>query len=118
VFQAEVEAINHGATLALEISEKTKNNFNKYGDLSKHTFHFISDSKASLMAIHKRTTNSKTVLNCINNLKTLQNHNPITLNWIKAHNNHQGNELADFLAKKAQTQPHPHRAPHKIPSPI
>jgi hypothetical protein len=63
VFQAEVEAINHGATLALEISEKTKDNLIKYGDLYKYTFHFISDSKASLMAIHKRTTNSKTVLN-------------------------------------------------------
>jgi ribonuclease HI len=106
VFQAEVEAINHGATLALEISDKTKDNLNKYGDLSKHTFHFISDSKASLLAIHKRTTNSKTVLKCINNLKILQNHNPITLNWIKAHNNHPGNELADFLAKKG-TNPTP-----------
>jgi ribonuclease HI len=54
----------------------------------------------------KRTTNSKTVLNCRNNLKILQNHNPITLNWIKAHNNHPGNELADFLAKKG-TNPTP-----------
>jgi ribonuclease HI len=117
LFQVEVEAINHGATIALEISNKTKNNFNKYCDLSKHTFHFISDSKTSLMAIHKRTTNSKTVVNCINNLKALQAHNPITLNWIKAHNYHPGNELADFLAKKAQLQPHPPRASHKIPTP-
>ena len=103
VFQAEVEAINHGAILALEITNKTTNNLNKYGDLSHHTFHFISDSKASLQAVHKRTTDSKTVLTCINNLKILQTHNPIDLNWIKAHNNHHGNELADLLAKKGTT---------------
>jgi ribonuclease HI len=118
VFKAEVEAINHGAILALEISDKTKDNLNKYGNLSKHTFHFISDSKASLMVIHKRTTNSKTVLICTNNLKLLLNRNPITLNWIKAHNNHPGNELANFLAKKAQTQPHSHLAPLITTSPI
>jgi hypothetical protein len=38
-------------------------------------------------------------LNCINNLKVLQTHNPITLNWIRAHKTHPGNELADLLAK-------------------
>ena len=113
VFQAEVEAINKGASLALEITDKTNNNLNKYGDLSKHTFHFISDSKASLQAIHKRTTDSKTVLNCINSLKLLQTHNPITLNWIKAHNNHPGNELADFLATKGtKITPPPPGFPH------
>ena len=48
----------------------------------------------------KEKTESKTVLKCIKTLKTLLSHNPITLNWIKAHNNHPGNELADLLAKK------------------
>jgi hypothetical protein len=75
VFQAEVEAINHGALVALELTDKTNNNLIKFGDLSNHTFHFISDSKASLQALSKRTTDSKTVLNFIHNLQALQQNN-------------------------------------------
>ena len=115
VFQAEIEAINHGAHLALQIINKTYENLTKYGDLSHHSFHFISDSKASLQAIYKRSTESKTVLNCIQTLKKLLSHNPITLNWIKAHNNHPGNELADLLAKKGTATTPP--VFHQIPTP-
>jgi hypothetical protein len=79
VFQTEVEAISQGAALIIEITNKTNDNHKKYGDLSNHIFHFISDSKASRQAVYKRTTEYKTVLNCINNLKALQTQNPIHL---------------------------------------
>lgn len=62
----------------------------------------LSDSKAALQAIdapsHSRTL---TIDNCLNLLNWLASNNKIVvLQWIPAHCGIQGNEAADFLAKK------------------
>ena len=106
VFQAEIEAINQAATLALQITH-SPDLHNLYGNLSSHSFIIISDSKAAILALSNRTHNSKTVLNCKTSLQRLTTSHPVTLHWIKAHAGHPGNELADQLAKAGSTPPPP-----------
>jgi hypothetical protein len=50
--------------LAMNMTRSTPDHLKLYCDLSNHTFHFISDSKAALLALVKRTIESKTVINC------------------------------------------------------
>ena len=46
---------------------------------------------------------SKTVLKCIESLNLSGINKEITIKWVKAHNNHCGNEYADMLAKTGTT---------------
>ena len=59
----------------------------------------FSDSRAALQALDSYDIPSSTTLNTIQKLNALgTNTKRLTLNWIKAHNGHEGNEIADRLA--------------------
>ncbi|GBL81900.1 hypothetical protein AVEN_50497-1 [Araneus ventricosus] len=56
------------------------------------------DSMSNLLAMNSIKTNNKTA----KGVQTLLSQHPnITINWIKAHNGHLGNEYSDQLAKRA-----------------
>ena len=62
----------------------------------------FSDSRAALQALDSYQTKTKTVQHTINELNKLGTISKrLTLNWIKAHNKHEGNEEADKMAKLA-----------------
>jgi ribonuclease HI len=63
-----------------------------------------SDSQAAITAISNINISSNTVLECRNLLNRLGSKNKITIRWVKAHNAHEGNELADSLAKTGANQ--------------
>jgi ribonuclease HI len=63
-----------------------------------------SDSQAAITAISNINISSNTVLECRNLLNRLGSKNKITIRWVKAHNAHEGNELADKLAKAGANQ--------------
>ena len=91
VFQAEVTAIKESAQMLLNSGWKNK------------IITFFSDSQASLAALKKLTVNSDTVDKCLTVLNALGKDNQIHLKWVKAHVGTQGNEIADFLAKKGSS---------------
>ena len=93
VFQAEVTAINKCAEENL-----------RRGYRGKH-IEILSDSQAALKALTSNKIKSKLVWNCLNNLKTLANHNKLSLKWVPGHEGISGNERADQLAKKAAAEP-------------
>lgn len=63
---------------------------------------FFSDSRSTLQALDNHRIKAKTVQNTINLLNTLgQITKRTSLNWIKAHNDHKGNEYADKMANTA-----------------
>ena len=88
VYQAEVTAIQKAASWLHTQNIKHK----------VITIH--SDSQSSLDALDKVTTNSETVLKCMEDLNTLGTNNDISLKLIKAHVGNLGNETADALAKR------------------
>ncbi|KAJ8937661.1 hypothetical protein NQ318_011345 [Aromia moschata] len=47
----------------------------------------------------------RTTKNCMDSLTQLAEHNSITLKWMRGHQGHEGNERADFLAKKGAEVP-------------
>ena len=60
-----------------------------------------SDSQAALLAIGSNIVSSRVVLECIQTLNKLgKQGNSITLQYIKAHVGHDGNEAADLNAKR------------------
>ena len=63
-----------------------------------------SDSQAAIMAIGKTYTNSSIVKECVNKLNELSLRNKVSLQWIKAHVGHDGNEAADKNAKAGAEQ--------------
>ena len=85
VFQCEVRAI----AMACD-SVKTLAN----GDIQ-----FYVDSQAAIKALFADLISSRTVLATIIALETLSLRNKVTINWIKAHNGHSLNDIADQLAK-------------------
>ena len=91
IFQAELIAIKNAANYLV----KNKSLKPKYVKI-------FSDSRAALMALdsHKITllTTHETIT-ALNKLGRLTKR--VSLNWIKAHKGHPGNELADKLAKIA-----------------
>lgn len=89
VFQAELTAITMAANMLLdqEFDQAT----------------FFVDSQAALLAINKPFTESKEATQCASALQTLSEKHRITLNWIKAHVGHEGNEEVDDLAKQGTT---------------
>ncbi|KAF6214378.1 hypothetical protein GE061_009118 [Apolygus lucorum] len=88
IFQAEVHAIQLCAEEML----------NKH--LNRAKVYILSDSQAALKAIASYTINSKLVWECLNTLKTVAQNNQVTLLWIPGHEGHEGNEIADNLAKR------------------
>ena len=88
VFQAEVVAVIKAAEL-LE---------NK--DIQNKSIAIFIDSHAAIRAIASRQIKSRVVLNCRAVLKRLCDRNSITLCWVPGHSGHEGNEKADFLARK------------------
>ena len=89
VFQAEVLAISRAC-------EALKPRINQ-------NIVFRSDSQSALLAIKSHETNSSLILECIKKLNKVGSKNKLTLQWIKAHVGHDGNELADKLAKAGAT---------------
>ena len=88
VFQAEVFAIRKSAQMLIDKGWKNQ------------TITFYSDSQAALASLKKLTIKSETVYNCLSALNVLGRENRVHLRWVKAHVGIQGNEVADFLAKK------------------
>ena len=90
VFQGEVTGINQATNYLLTLPSQ-----------SHYTFYV--DSQAALKSLVKPSCLSHTVWNCRMALDKLTEKGPVILRWIKAHNNHALNELADKLAKKGTT---------------
>ena len=89
VFQAEVGAILKGAEYAC-------NNIATF-PIGK-TITFLSDSQAALQALSASTITSALVNDCVKQLNSLAALRAVRLVWIKAHQGHEGNEVADGLA--------------------
>ena len=86
VFQAEVYAIDKSCHLLRQLETKSVTIF--------------SDSMSGLYALNAIQTRSKVVKNCLDSLNLLAASGcKIELKWVKGHDNHTGNEIADFLAK-------------------
>ena len=90
VFQAEVIAIQRVA-LAL-IHGKNQN------------IVIRSDSQSAIQAIQSDHIKSSLVLECVKTLNQLGEKNGVTLQWIKAHVGHMGNEAADQNAKRGSEE--------------
>ena len=89
VYQAEVIAIGKAAKFLMKFRKTLDPKYIK----------FFSDSRSTLQALDNHKIKAKTVLNTINSLNALgQLSKRVTLNWIKAHNQHVGNEYADRMA--------------------
>jgi ribonuclease HI len=87
VFQAELHAIHMACEYALMQPHGTVN--------------ILSDSQAAIKAVTLPLIKSCTVLNTLNSLNKLAaSGKNVTLRWVKAHNDIDGNELADILAKQ------------------
>ena len=63
-----------------------------------------SDSQASILALKANIIKSSLVLECFRKLNNLGSRNKVTIQWIKAHCGHLGNEEADSLAKMGAEQ--------------
>jgi len=96
VFQAEVYAIIM-ATEALE--ERVRND--EEGKIK--TLRIVSDSASAIAAMGSFMTNSGLVLECRKRLSSLGRKRLLTLQWVKAHNGDEANELVDSWAKYATT---------------
>jgi ribonuclease HI len=87
VFQAELHAIHMACEYALMQPHRTVN--------------ILSDSQAAIKAATIPLIKSRTVLNTVNSLNKLAaSGKNVSLRWVKAHNDIDGNELADILAKQ------------------
>ena len=88
IFQAEAIAIWKASEI---IRNKNLNNLN---------IEFYSDSQAVLYSLLGRYTKNEIIKMCHISLNDLGVNNTVNLNWVPGHEGHEGNERADFLAKK------------------
>lgn len=94
VFQAEVYAIIMAITeLEAELQDPSSP-VRRSGEVK-----VISDSRSALLAINSPIVKSSLVSECILRLHRLSQSRLVTLHWIRAHQGHAGNELADTKAK-------------------
>ena len=93
VFMAELRAIRIGVEMILA-------GWNEFDSRPKFVKIFC-DSQAALLALHKRTVRSQLAQETMERLDELgQRGVVISLVWIKAHVNHEGNELADSQQRR------------------
>ena len=69
-------------------------------NLSNLNIEFYSDSQAVLKSLMNKHTKNELIKMCHNSLNELGGNNTVNLNWIPGHEGHEGNEIADYLAKK------------------
>ena len=100
VFQCEVMAIKTAAELMV-------------GTVGKNIQIYI-DSQAAILALCGNEVNSKTVFDTIHALDAIGRDNNLKLNWIKAHNGHALNDIADKLARDGSASAGPHT---RVPMP-
>lgn len=93
VFQTEVLAIH---ICAEEILKKRT---------TGKIYNIFSDSQAALMALQKERCTSKIVSECKLLLNQVGHNNFINIIWIPGHSGHEGNEMADELARRGSSSP-------------
>ena len=94
VFQCEVLAVKTAAEAL--------------GEISNRNIHFYIDSQAAIAALCSDEIKSKTVMVAIEEMDRLGRTNNVKLNWIKAHNGHALNDIADSLAREGSASYGPH----------
>jgi ribonuclease HI len=112
VFQAEVLAIT-ACLLALP-HLVTSGKIPPYASIS-----IFSDSQSALRSLVSLYVSSKTVLECLQTIRTTSTFHSLRLAWVKAHAGTVGNELADALAKMGASTPRPVYGPgpfHTVPT--
>jgi ribonuclease HI len=92
VFQAEVYAVNKAVEQMLSSSTTGR----------KITIHV--DSQAALQALSSSFITKKCVRRVVRNLNKLGHQNLVSLRWVKSHVGHNGNEIADMLAKSGASE--------------
>jgi ribonuclease HI len=105
VFQAELYAITKACKDIADFLD----------DCCKLTFYV--DLQATLLALASPLTVSKVVQECIDSINNLGKNTCVTLQWVKAHVRHLGNERADFVAKYGVSQ-HPDGPEPYLPVPV
>jgi ribonuclease HI len=93
IFQAEMYAIGHATNYVT-------NKWNSLASLGIEEVDIITDSKAAIGALAGNIIKSKLVSDTIKELHKLSSRAKLSINWIKAHVGHEGNEEADRLAKE------------------
>ena len=88
VFQAETTAISQTARYLLS------------DDYTNTKIIILSDSQASLKALDSTKIKTRTIQEAVETLNRLGECNDLSLMWIPAHSDYEGNEKADTLAKK------------------
>ena len=92
VYQAEVIAIGKAAKFIVKFKKSLEPKYVK----------IFTDSRSTLQALDHHKIKAQTVLDTVNALNTLGSITKrTTLNWIKAHNQHAGNDYADKMANIA-----------------
>jgi len=73
-------------------------------DTDERTVQILTDSRIAIEPLKNRKNHTHQIEQIRKKVIELENHKWTTeFNWIKAHAGHQGNELADQLAKEAAT---------------
>ena len=90
VFQAEVFALEGAANYA--------------ATLNHNRVTIFSDSQSGIGAISGHLARSRTVFNTIKALNRVGANKHLSIRWIRGHEGHYGNELADRLANEASAQ--------------
>ncbi len=104
VFMAEVRAITEAARTFLKLRADKHL-------IAPRLIIIYTDSQAAILALTAPAINSKTVRECHLLLNEVARYSPVTLQWIKAHVGHPGNEMADSLAKRGALMPAPEIGP-------
>jgi ribonuclease HI len=99
IYQAELLAINKCAEICLNEGFRNKDII------------ICSDSQAALKSLTSNIVKSKTVLNCLENIKHLGRNNNLKLIWVPGHSGILGNEKADEIAKNSVSLHPLHRTP-------
>jgi ribonuclease HI len=76
----------------------------QYLDTDERMVQILTDSRITLDSLKNRKNHTHLIEQIRKKVIELENHKwTVEFNWVKAHAGHQGNELADQLAKEAAT---------------